>query len=216
MVKTIKKYHSEMDSFLLNPGEIDESLDFASIYKNNNPVEIEIGTGKGRYLLAESLNRPQTNFLGIEYSLKWIRVAQYRLAQHPRPNCKLLCFDADFIVKLLIKPDTVSAFHVYFPDPWPKDRHQKRRLFNPRFIDKLSESLHASGKLYLKTDHQDYFRETHENIVKSGKFQVIEKNTDQMHLNHHDEASQTATHYEIKWSLESRNLFSATYLPIKE
>ncbi|MDX9752564.1 MAG: tRNA (guanosine(46)-N7)-methyltransferase TrmB, partial [bacterium] len=141
MVKTIQKYTPEMERLLIHPGEIDEQLDFQRLFGNTHPVEIEIGMGKGRFLLAESLCRPDTNFIGIEWSLKWLRVALYRLAKAPRPNCLLLCLNADMVVKLLIPPRSVTAYHVYFPDPWPKEKHQKRRLFNPRFIEKLAETL---------------------------------------------------------------------------
>jgi len=191
MVKTIRTYLPEMDAFNIKPGDIDEFLDYPTLFGNDNPVEIEIGMGKGRFILAESHNRPNTNFIGIERSLKWFRVALLRLTQNPRPNCKLLCWDADMIVKLLIKPKSVFAYHVYFPDPWPKDRHQKRRLLNPRFIEKIAETLVPQGKLYLKTDHEDYYRDTHSAILSSNLLDTYENFTTKPLLTDFTQAQKT-------------------------
>ncbi len=209
--KTIYHYTSEMESYLISPSSIDEKLNFQSIFGNANPVEIEIGTGKGRFILAESLRRPNTNFLGIERSLKFLRIAVLRATQKPRSNCAFLCLDADMVVKLLLKPNTIHAYHVYFPDPWPKDRHQKRRLFNFRFIEKMAETLIPDGTLFLKTDHSEYFSYAHENVIQSGFFDVVEQQISEESIEDIDDATDTATHYEIKFRIESRKIHSSVY-----
>lgn len=214
-MKTIYEYSSEMDRFMVQPGSIDEYLDFEAIFNSSNPVEIEIGTGKGRFLLAESAKRPETNFLGIERSLKWIRVALLRLYKQPRENCRLLCLNADFVVKLLIRPGTVQAHHVYFPDPWPKERHQKRRLFNSRFIEKLAETLVKDGHLFFKTDHASYFETANESILQSGCFEAVESETAQELLDRDSGLPDTATHYEIKFRKEARTIYYSKYRVLK-
>ncbi|RJP23652.1 MAG: tRNA (guanosine(46)-N7)-methyltransferase TrmB [Candidatus Omnitrophota bacterium] len=209
--KTIYHYPAEMESYLIPPGGIDEKLDFEIIFGNTNPVEIEIGTGKGRFILAESLNRPDTNFLGIERSLKFLRIAVLRATQTPRSNCTFLNLDADMVVKLLIRPHSISAYHVYFPDPWPKGRHQKRRLFNPRFLEKMAETLIDKGLLHVKTDHADYFSYANESIQQSGRFDLLDHSLSHEILSHIDEAPDTATHYEIKFRKEERQIYSAIF-----
>jgi len=209
--KTVYQYTPEMEHYLISPGGIDETLDFAKIFGNDHPVEIEIGTGKGRFILAESLLRPATNFLGIERSRKWLRIALLRAAYLPRANCFFLCLDADLVVKLLILPQSVSAYHIYFPDPWPKERHHKRRLFNPRFVEKTAQTLIPQGRLFLKTDHTDYFAEAHANIVAGGFFQVREQRISEESISDFDEAPDTATHYEVKFRQESRKIYTASY-----
>ncbi len=209
--KTVYEYNPEMESYLISPGSIDETLDFESIFGNTNPVEIEIGTGKGRFILAESLKRPETNFLGIERSLKYLRIALSRAARAQRPNYAFLCLNADMVVKLLVRPKSVTAYHVYFPDPWPKDRHQKRRLFNPRLIEKMAETLIEDGILYLKSDSADYFTDARERIITSGLFQEIENTAADEPIQYFEEANGDATHYEIKWRKEGRIIYSGVY-----
>ncbi len=209
--KTIYEHPLGYEDYLIPPGCIDETLDFQTVFNNGHPVEIEIGTGKGRFILSESLNRPETNFLGIERKKKWLRIAVLRAVKNPRPNCMFLCLDADMAVKLLIRPGSVRAYHVYFPDPWPKDRHQKRRLFNPRFIEKMAGNLEPQGKLFLKTDHAAYFEEAHPRIADSGFFDVLEKSVSDEVIQDFEEAPDGATHYEIKFRLEQRHIHSAVY-----
>ncbi|MBN2326233.1 MAG: tRNA (guanosine(46)-N7)-methyltransferase TrmB [Candidatus Omnitrophica bacterium] len=215
MAKTIYEYTPEMNRHLIAPGSIDEHLDFERIFGDDNPVEIEIGAGKGRFILAESKRRPDVNFIAIERSRKILRIGLLRAVKEMRENCRFFCWDADFVLKLLIQPKTVQAYHVYFPDPWPKKRHKKRRLFNPRFIEKMAETLTKSGILHLKTDHEKYFHETHDRIQTSGCFRVLSKHSSQESIHEFDEAAANATHYEIKWRLESRKIFSVQYQAIQ-
>ena len=209
--KTVYEYVPEIERYILPPGNIDEALDFLRIFGNVHPVEIEIGSGKGRFILAESLRRPECNFLGIERAKKWLRLAAFRATRRLRDNCKLLCLDADFVVKVLVLPASVSAYHVYFPDPWPKDRHQKRRLFYDRFNQKLAETLLAGGSLYLKSDHVEYFESSVESILASGRFQIMNREVEEAAIEDFDKANETATHYEIKFRQEARPIHSAVF-----
>ncbi len=211
MAKTIYEYTPEMDRILIAPGSIDECLDFPRVFGNRNPVEIEIGAGKGRFILAESKKRTDVNFIAIERSRKFLRIGLLRASKDSCPNCRFLCLDADFVLKLLIRPESVQAYHVYFPDPWPKGRHQKRRLFNPRFIEKMAETLSEEGILYLRTDHEEYFHETHARLLESGLFRVLEETTSEETIQDFEEADENATHYEIKWRMASRKIFSVRY-----
>ena len=213
-MKTVHTYTSEMNKYLIHSNDIDETVNFKSLFQNENPVEIEIGMGKGRFLLAESGKRLETNFIGIEKQLKWLRLALFRITRAARTNCRLLCIDADFMVKLLIAPQSVAAYHVYFPDPWPKKAQKKRRLFNPRFLEKMAETLVPGGVLYLKTDHAEYYEDTIHEIENSALFALLDQSIYQPKLSHFEEASDSATHYEIKWALESRLVYSAVFKKI--
>lgn len=209
--KTIYEYTPEMDRWLIAPGSIDEQLNFKEIFGNDNPVEIEIGFGKGRFLLSESRKRPGTNFLGIERSRKFLRIALLRQAKDPRPNCRMLCLDADMVVKLLVPPDSVTAYHVYFPDPWPKDRHHKRRLFNPRLVEKMAETLIPGGMLYLKTDHEEYYHDAQERIMPLGYFDRVKEDTSNEALEDFNEAGEDTSHFEIRWRMQNKTIFMADY-----
>ncbi|MBI1386934.1 MAG: tRNA (guanosine(46)-N7)-methyltransferase TrmB [bacterium] len=211
MVKTIYEYDPVMDDLWISPGDIDERLDFQAIFGNDAPVEIEIGCGKGRFILAECQHRPEVNFIAIERSLKIIRIALLRAAKFSPQNLRFLCLDADFTVKLLIKSRSVTAYHVYFPDPWPKDRHHKRRLFNPRLLQKMAETLLPQGKLKLKSDHAEYYNDACDRILDSGLFERVSEHQSHEVIEDFDEADRGASHYEIKWRKEAKTIFSSEF-----
>ncbi|MBZ0258875.1 tRNA (guanosine(46)-N7)-methyltransferase TrmB, partial [bacterium] len=178
------------------------------------PVEIEIGCGKGRFILAESKARPDVNFIAIERSKKIIRIGAARAAKLNRTNLAFFNLDADMIVKLLVKPNSVQAYHVYFPDPWPKGKHHKRRLFNPRLLQKMAETLLHQGKLKLKSDHADYYEDANNRILASNLFQRVDQDVSHETVRDINDADEEASHYEIKWRKEARPIFSSEYLVI--
>ncbi|MDP8246353.1 MAG: tRNA (guanosine(46)-N7)-methyltransferase TrmB [Candidatus Hinthialibacter antarcticus] len=211
MAKTVHEYDPLMDEIFVQPGSIDETLDFPKIFGNDNPVEIEIGCGKGRFILAESKARPSVNFIAIERSKKIIRIGASRATKLRRTNLAFLNLDADMVVKLLVKPNSIQAYHVYFPDPWPKGRHRKRRLFNPRLLQKMAETLLPQGILKLKSDHADYYNDANERIITSSLFQRVNEDVSYETVRNINEAGEEASHYEIKWRKEARPIHSSEY-----
>ena len=103
-------------------------IDWPTFFGNANPVEIEVGTGKGLFLLNAATARPDTNFLGIEVVRKYQLYAATRYAIRNLPNVKTACADAAVVLRDYVAPGSVAAVHVYFPDPWWKKRHHKRRV----------------------------------------------------------------------------------------
>ena len=130
-----------------------------NVFGNTNPVEIEIGPGKGSFLLAAAQCTPDRNFFGVEFS----RRRAYRIAQlieRDRPeNVIVIAADINCILKTLILPKSVATYHLYFPDPWWKRRHHRRRLFRADFTQHLARTLIPGGKILLATDVHDYFVE---------------------------------------------------------
>ncbi len=216
MAKTVYEYDPKMDDIFIHPGSIDETLNFENIFGNTNPVEIEIGCGKGRFILAESKARPDVNFIAIERSLKIIRIAASRAAKADHPNLAFLNLDADMVVKLLVKPKSVLTYHVYFPDPWPKARHHKRRLFNSRLLQKMAETLLPQGKLKLKSDHAEYYNDADGRILASGLFKKVNKYVSHETIRDILEAGDEASHYEVKWRKEARPIHSSEYKILRD
>lgn len=210
--KTIYEYTPEMDEYLISPGSIDEYLRFDEIFGNDKPVDIEIGTGKGRFILSESLKSPEINFFGIERSLKWLRIAVLRAVKKPRDNCRFMCFDADFVVKLLIQPEAINAYHVYFPDPWHKKRHHKRRILNPRFLERAAETLKPNGYIHLKTDHRGYYDMACESFAECGLYEKQNEIFTNERIDKIQEADEDATHFEIKYLRQARTIHSADFM----
>jgi len=141
------------------PGRVTGPLDFSALFGDTRPVEVEIGIGKGRFLLAQAEGRPEVNFLGIEWSLKYLRVARDRAERRGLANVRLYRADARHVLADLLPDSSVARVHVYCPDPWPKKRHRKRRLFTPATAAHLGRALLPGGYLDVSTDVLEYFEE---------------------------------------------------------
>jgi tRNA (guanine-N7-)-methyltransferase len=132
-------------------------LDWSAFFGNPNPVEIEVGMGKGLFLLTSAVARPDTNFLGIEIVRKYQLYAATRYAIRKLPNIKTCCADAFAVLRDHVETGSVAAVHVYFPDPWWKKRHRKRRVFTPEFAAEAARVLKTGGALHIATDVEEYF-----------------------------------------------------------
>jgi tRNA (guanine-N7-)-methyltransferase len=133
------------------------ALSWPALFGNANPVEIEVGFGKGMFLLAAAKAHPDRNYFGIEIVRKYQLYATTRIAGRKLPNVKTSCGDAKVVFRDYVVPHTVAAVHVYFPDPWWKTRHRKRLLFTPEFAEVVSQVLRPGGVLHFATDVEDYF-----------------------------------------------------------
>jgi tRNA (guanine-N7-)-methyltransferase len=133
-------------------------IDFVELFGNPRPVEAEIGTGKGAFLLARASARPELNFLGIEWARAYCLYAADRIRRAGLPNVRMLRADAAAVFKSCLPPSSLWRVHVYFPDPWPKRRHHGRRLIQDGFIDDARRALRPGGRIVIVTDHLEYFR----------------------------------------------------------
>ncbi|MDX1644260.1 MAG: hypothetical protein R3244_07890 [Thermoanaerobaculia bacterium] len=124
--------------------------------------EIEIGFGRGRYLLDRAAADPTGRFLGIEMAAKYFRLVERRVRRRGLANVALLLGEALYIAGALLPPAFARAVHVYFPDPWPKDRHRKRRLLDHASVDLVLGLLEPGGALYFASDHLEYADEVEE------------------------------------------------------
>jgi tRNA (guanine-N7-)-methyltransferase len=132
-------------------------LNWRALFGNSNPVEIEVGTGKGLFLLNTATARPETNFFGIEIVRKYQLYAATRFAIRKLPNVKTACADAKVILRDCVVPGSVAAVHVYFPDPWWKARHKKRRVFTSDFAADAARVIRIGGRLLIASDVEEYF-----------------------------------------------------------
>ncbi len=132
-------------------------LDWTEVFGNEHPVELEIGSGKGTFLLRRALDRPDLNFLGIEWANEFYRFAADRMARWGLTNVRMLRADAGVFMRTVCPRDSLAALHLYHPDPWPKRRHQRRRLVQPDFVDAVAACLIHGGRWAIQTDHAEYF-----------------------------------------------------------
>ena len=153
------------DNISLESEKITDRLDFTEIFIKNNPVHVEIGSGKGTFLVGQAPAYPDINFLGIEWANKYYKLAADRIGRWGFDNVRMTRDDAAVFVTEKIADDSVDWFHIYFPDPWPKKRHHKRRFFNVANVLQLLRCLKTGGVIQFATDHEDYFRQAREVIA---------------------------------------------------
>ncbi|HEY8503017.1 MAG TPA: tRNA (guanosine(46)-N7)-methyltransferase TrmB [Gemmataceae bacterium] len=120
-------------------------LDWSALFGNDRPVEVEVGFGKGTFLVHAAQARPETNFFGIEIERKYYYYAASRAARRNLRNVRVCCADAKVFLRDHVADGSVEVVHVYFPDPWWKRRHWKRRLFTPDFAATCARILRAAG-----------------------------------------------------------------------
>ena len=128
------------------------TVPWRAVFGNDRPVEVEIGPGRGDVLLAFAHADPDRNFFGIERCTAFSDRISERLATAGLDNARAVGGDARWIISRLVPANSVAAYHIYFPDPWPKRRHYPRRILHGTFAAVLLRTLHPGGLLYLATD----------------------------------------------------------------
>ena len=152
-------------------------IDWHALYGNDHPVELEIGMGKGTFLTEQAKARPETNFFGIEWARWFWRYASDRLRRNGCNNARTVRAEASFFLTEFVRPESLDVLHIYFPDPWPKARHHKRRLVNPKFMELAHRVLRARGRIQIVTDHKGYWEENIEPSVRGAvAFEVVDYN----------------------------------------
>lgn len=144
-------------SFIYAPPNWLDPLDWMSVFGNQHSVEIEIGCGKGAFLMWSAQARPDTDFLGVERQIGRLRSVERKARQLGLTNVRLVRIEASYLVAKLVPADSVSAYHIFFPDPWPKRRHQRRRLFSSDFVTDMVRTLQIGGYVNVATDSEDYY-----------------------------------------------------------
>lgn len=178
-------------------------IDWQELFGNSNPVELEIGIGKGTFLTEQASARKEVNFFGIEWARWFWRYASDRLRRHGCSNVRTVRAEAVFLLTEFVPDATISVLHIYFPDPWPKARHHKRRLIQPKFMPLVQRILAPGGRLQVVTDHQEYFEQI-EATVKGSPLKVIDYNRP----GSAGEGEFVGTNFERKYRREGRPFYA--------
>lgn len=162
-------------SVALKIEDLDGQIDFIQVFGRPGPLHIEIGTGKATFLLNEAMAQPHINFLGIERANKYYRYAVDRIGRWKLANVRIIRTEAASFLANFIPDSSVDCFHIYFPDPWPKRRHHKRRFFCAANLEHLVRCLKTGGQIRIATDHSEYFEQIQKLMAdRSGQLEEIE------------------------------------------
>lgn len=179
-------------------------LQWHTVFGDDGPVEIEVGFGKGLFLVASAQARPDVRFFGIEIERKYALFTATRLAKLGVTNVKLACTDARWLLRTSIPEASVQAVHVYFPDPWWKTRHRKRKLFTAEFAKDAARVLVPGGVLHFVTDVEGYYRETMEMLREVGVFKILP-----LPERYEGKEGEYLTNFERKYRAEGRPIWHA-------
>ena len=147
----------DLSGWLLDPDTLPRPTTSTAVFGSPKPLEIEVGSGKGLFLQTAAAAQPDRAFLGIEVVRKYARFTAAGLAERGLTNAKIVAGDAMRLFAEFLPDASVSAVHVYFPDPWWKQRHRKRRIMRESFVADVERVLEPSGSFHFWTDVEEYF-----------------------------------------------------------
>jgi len=175
------------------------------------PLVLEIGFGRGEFLIDQATNDPGSDFLGVEISGKRVLKLARRIARTELDNVRLLHGKAERIVTDLIPEGSLARCWINFPDPWPKKRHHRRRLVDARFIERLTARLAPGGSLHLATDHVEYAEVMDEALSAEPRLE----NAYAPDRFRRDVPGRKPTAYELAWRAEGRECHFFEYRRVR-
>jgi tRNA (guanine-N7-)-methyltransferase len=161
-------------TLVYRPPSYVERLDLAQLFPAPQPLELELGAGDGSFLLQWAELHPERSFLGVERLLGRLRKIDRKARRAGAANLRLVRLEAAYFLEYLIPPACLHALHLYFPDPWPKRRHWRRRLVNAQFARAAAQALVPGGCVFLRTDNADYFAQIQSVFGASAFFRPAE------------------------------------------
>jgi tRNA (guanine-N7-)-methyltransferase len=182
-------------------------LIFQDLFANTAPTILEIGFGNGHSLIHNALQNPSTNYLGIEVFRSGVAQLLNQIVEHDLNNVRVINADAVVILKEFILPNSLDGVQIFFPDPWPKTRHHKRRLIQTSFLELLAPCLKANGFVHLATDWEHYA--LHMNEVLSASPLFKNKSEDGDYIPRPE--SRLKTHFENRGVLLGHGVWDLLY-----
>ena len=174
---------------------------WSSVFNNSNPIYLEIGIGKGKFILENAKNNPNINYIGIEKNGSVLSYAIKKIEEYKLNNLKLICFDANKIDEIFSKD--IDLLYLNFSDPWPKNRHEKRRLTSSSFLEKYDKIFKKNKLIEMKTDNQGLFEYSVISLVNNG-YKIEDISLD---LTNKEDFINIRTEYEEKYILKNNRIY---------
>jgi len=197
----------DVDAITAAPTALAETTDLRELFDTDHPIELEIGSGKGGFILRQAKAHADRNYLGIEWANKFYKYAADRMARWGVTNVRIMRTDARHFVVHRLAPGCLAALHIYHPDPWPKKRHAKRRLFQPTFVQAAVRAMAPGARLAIQTDHAGYFEQIEGVIAAREELEPIAF----VDENHGTVGQDVQTNFEIKYEREGRTFHRLAY-----
>ncbi|HET7437437.1 MAG TPA: tRNA (guanosine(46)-N7)-methyltransferase TrmB [Thermoanaerobaculia bacterium] len=190
------------DDIAINPRDTGFTrLDLRELFGNDRPVILEIGSGKGRFLVSTAMERPDVNLIGVEKSLHYHRLIKERVRKRGLTNVRLINHDAFLVMRDMLPEASIAEVHIYFPDPWPRKKEQKRRIIRPEVLEEIRRVLVPGGMGIYVTDHADYFEVAAPVIEAAFRSERRTPGPD----------DPPRTNYEAKYRLEGRAIYEVRF-----
>jgi len=166
------------ESLLYELPSILERLRLEQLFPKSQPLEVELGSGDGSFLAEYARRHPEKNFIGVERLMGRLRKLEKKGRRLGLRNLRGVRIESSYFVEYLLPKNSMEALHIYFPDPWPKRKHRRHRLINERFPELAHKALSPGGRVYLRTDDQDYFEQMLSVFAASPLVEKIETPTE--------------------------------------
>ncbi len=196
-----------IDDITIEPPGIGELFDPRRAFPDGRPIELEIGCGKGGFLLRRARECSDRGFIGLEWANKFFKYAADRMARWGVNNVRIMRADAHHMFIHQMTPGCLAALHVYHPDPWPKKRHHKRRLISEQFVEHAVAALQSGARWAIQTDHAEYYEWIRERV--DPRAELTEIAYDDPGFGIVDE--EAGTNFEIKYLREGRPIYRVAY-----
>ena len=177
-VKHALKVTPQEQSLIYELPSILERLELSNVFSVDQPLEAELGSGDGTFLVDLAKSSPEHNFIGIERLLGRIRKMERKARRARLTNLRGVRIESSYFLEYLLPLHSIEALHIYFPDPWPKRKHRRHRLINERFPQLAHQALASDGTVYLRTDDRDYFEQMTNVFTASPLFHSTETPAD--------------------------------------
>ena len=202
-IKTIDP-NADLSAVFKMPGDLPQPWNAETFFGRIAPLELEIGSGKGMFICNATGQFPGHDFIGVEIGQKYARFSAARLLRQNRTNAVMVCGDAAWVLGEIIPDNSLFAVHVYFPDPWWKRAHRKRRILRTEVLQLIERKLQPEGTLHFWTDVEEYFISTLDLLAKKtslqGPFEVPELEAEDYH-----------THFERRTRLHGEKVYRTMF-----